>query len=213
MKRAITVRISVSVVLVILALVTWFKNGYLDLGGLRFFSIAVLSTTIILWLWDFWLWRFPLIQRLPGVPRSVRGTWKGTLISYWVNPETGGRLPPKIVYLVVHQTASLVSAKLYTDESKSTSVLAKISMDDGDPVLVYLYLNRPDIRVENRSRMHHGSVALDISGCPAARLRGHYWTDRDSKGELEFNHRCKRLADDFSTAAGYFETYGPDAGS
>jgi hypothetical protein len=61
------------------------------------------------------------------------------------------------------------------------------------------------MRVEHRSRMHHGSAVLDVSGRPAARLKGRYWTDRDSKGELEFVERNKKLADDFAEAMSYFE--------
>jgi hypothetical protein len=122
-----------------------------------------------------------------------------------VNPATGTSPSPKTVYLVIQQTATLVSVKLLTDESRSASSLANVSAVDGASVLSYLYLNRPDMRFEHRSRMHHGSTVLDISGCPARRLKGRYWTDRDSKGELEFVDRSKIFADDFAEAASYFE--------
>ncbi|GAB3890186.1 hypothetical protein GCM10029964_061290 [Kibdelosporangium lantanae] len=105
---------------------------------------------------------------------------------------------------MVHQTATLVSIKLFTDESRSTSTVADVSMVDGLPVLTYVYLNRPAMRVEDRSRMHHGSTALDVSGRPPSLLKGRYWTDRDSKGELEFTRWHKGLADDFAEAARYF---------
>ena len=97
------------------------------------------------------------------------------------------------------------SVKLLTDESRSSSSLAAVSAADGSSALDYLYLNRPDSRVEHRSRMHHGSTVLDISGNPAKRLKGRYWTDRDSKGELDFAERSKNLADDFEDAAALFE--------
>jgi hypothetical protein len=71
-------------------------------------------------------------------------------------------------------------------------------------MLTYLYLNRPDMRVEHRSRMHHGSTVLDISGSPSERLKGRYWTDRDSKGELDFTERVSKLAEDFDTATRLF---------
>jgi hypothetical protein len=95
--------------------------------------------------------------------------------------------------------------KLLTDESRSTSALANVSEVDGSVLLAYLYLNKPDMRVEHRSRIHHGSAVFDVSGCPARRLKGRYWTDRDSKGELEFVERSNKLADDFAEAAGYFQ--------
>jgi hypothetical protein len=96
--------------------------------------------------------------------------------------------------------------KLMTDESKSTSALANVSEADGSVMLTYMYLNKPDLRVEHRSRIHHGSTVFDVSGNPARRLKGHYWTDRDSKGELDFVERDKKkLADDFAEAAELFE--------
>ena len=205
MKRTITIRVVASVVVVVFAAGAWLTDGQLDLGWVRFFSAAVLTATLVLGLWDVWLWRLSPIQRVPGVPRCIRGTWQGTLTSFWVNPVTGKPPPPKTVYLVVHQTATLVSVKLLTDESRSTSTLANVSAVDGATVLTYLYLNRPDMRVEYRSRMHHGSTVLDVSGRPARLLKGRYWTDRDSKGELEFVERNKKLADDFTEAASYFE--------
>jgi hypothetical protein len=203
-KRTITIRIIVAVVVVVFVVGTWVQNGRPNLVALKFFSVAVLVSTVIFNLWDFRMWRLSFIQRIPGVPRSIRGTWKGTLSSFWVDPATGKQPPPKDVYLVVQQTGSVVVVKLLTDESKSTSALANVSEVDGSFMLTYLYLNKPDMRVEHRSRMHHGSAVLDISGCPARRLKGRYWTDRDSKGELEFVERSKKLADDFAEAEGFF---------
>jgi hypothetical protein len=94
--------------------------------------------------------------------------------------------------------------KLLTDESTSTSSLGQVSSLDGAFVLAYLYLNKPEMRVEHQSRMHHGSAVLDISGSPANHLKGRYWTDRDSKGELDFAERVNKLADDFGSATRLF---------
>lgn len=204
MKRTITIRVMVAVVVVVFVVGTWLQQGQLDLALLKFFSIAVLVSTAVFNLWDFWVWRLSFVQRIPGVPRSIRGTWKGTLSSFWVDPVTGKSPDPKDAYLVVRQTGSWVVVKLLTDESRSTSALADVSEVDRSFVLTYLYLNKPDMRVEHRSRMHHGSSVFDISGCPARRLKGRYWTDRDSKGELEFSQRSKKLADDFAEAASFF---------
>ncbi|MFJ2256868.1 hypothetical protein ACIOKD_00760 [Streptomyces sp. NPDC087844] len=207
MKMQIVIRAIVGVVVSIFMATAWAHDGKPDWGTLKLFSTAVFVCTMMFNVWDFWLWRLPWIQRIPGVgiPRSLRGTWKGTLTSFWVDPSTGHNPQPKTVYLVVHQTASQVSVKLLTNESKSVSDLAKVSEVDGSFLLTYLYLNKPDMRVEHRSRIHHGSTVFDVSGNPARRLKGRYWTDRDSKGELDFVERDKtKLADDFAEAAELF---------
>jgi hypothetical protein len=204
MKRSITIRVVAAVVITVLAAGAWLTSGTFDIGWLRFFSTGVFAATLVLALWDLWLWRLQLVQRIPVVPRCMRGTWEGTLTSFWVDPATGASPPPKTVYLVVHQTATLVTVKLFTDESRSTSTLGAVIAVDNAWTLAYLYLNRPDMHAENRSRMHHGSTVLDVSGNPATRLYGRYWTDRDSKGQLDFIKHRKNLADDFNEASGYF---------
>lgn len=60
------------------------------------------------------------------------------------------------------------------------------------------------MRHEEISRMHHGSAAMEISGQPARRIKGRYWTDRGTKGELNFSSHNKKVADDFEEAVSLF---------
>lgn len=205
MKGTITIRVVVGVVVVVFVIGTWLQDGTPDLAPFKLFSAAVLASVAVFNVWDFWLWRLPFVQRIPAVPRSIRGTWRGRLTSFWTDPATGRAPEPKIAYLAVQQTASHIVVKLLTDESRSSSALANVSDVDGSCILTYLYLNRPEMSVEHRSRMHHGSAVFDVSGSPVRRLKGRYWTDRDSKGELEFSERYRKLADDFDEAQSFFE--------
>jgi hypothetical protein len=205
MKQRFTVQVIVGIVVVVFLVGTWLKSRQIDLGWLKYFSTAVFVVTLVLAGWDVLIWRIPIVQRIPGIPRCIRGTWKGTLTSFWVDSATNSSPPPKTVYLVVRQTATAVSVRLLTDESRSTSYLGQIQEIDGSVTLAYIYLNRPEMSVEHRSRMHYGSAVFDISGLPATRLQGRYWTDRDSKGELDFVERRQRLADDFSNAENLFQ--------
>ena len=191
MRNRLLVQAVATVVVLVFAAGIWLTGGRVDVGWLRFFAAAVLVATGLLWVWERYLWRIPLIQRLGVVPRNLTGTWKGLLESFWEDPASGERVPAKLVYLVVRQTASTVSVILLTDESRSVSSLGVVSRGAGVASLDYLYLNRPESKVESRSRMHHGSASLDITGRPATRLRGRYWTDRDTKGELDFTERKK----------------------
>lgn len=205
MKQNITIRVIAAIVLLVFVVGTWVQSGQLNFGWLKFFSAAVLVATIVLTLWDLWLWKLGPAQLVPGVPRYIHGTWQGVLTTFWVDPVTGQRPAPKTVYLVVRQTATLVSVKLLTNESRSASSLAAVTAIDGTSELTYLYLNRPDARFEDRSRMHHGSTALVLSGQPVKRMKGRYWTDRDTKGELDFTARNKKLVDDFEEAEALFK--------
>jgi ABC-type nickel/cobalt efflux system permease component RcnA len=199
---------------VIACAVVVFALGIIVTGGeanpkwLQFYSYAVLAGVGALFLWDRWIWRTAWPQKLKAVPHDLNGTWEGVLTSFWKDPATGVSPPPKPAFLVIRQTSSTTSVTMLTDEMKSGSTFARVTRLDGDSSIAYMYLSKPANRVADRSRMHHGSTTLDISGTPATRLCGHYWTDRDSRGELDFTHRSAKHADDFQEAQGLF-----DAGS
>lgn len=204
MNRSIIVQVVAAIVVTVFAAGIWLTGGTPDLQWLRFFSAAVFIAVTALTIWDHWAWHLPFVQKLPQVPRDLRGTWKGTLESFWINPTTGSSPPIKAAYLVIRQSATTVSVVMLTNESRSKSSLATISDDGVSASLDYMYLNRPDSRFEYRSRMHHGSTSLDITRKPAVRLQGRYWTNRDSKGELDFNQRIVQFADDFLQAEAFF---------
>ncbi len=181
MRSRVLVQAVATIVVLVFAAGIWLTGGRVDIGWLRFFWAAVLLATGLLWLWERFLWKIPLIQRIGAVPRDVIGTWRGLLESFSEDPTTGKRVPAKPAYLVVRQTASTVSVILLTDESKSVSSLGVVSQGEGVASLDYIYLNRPGSKVEGRSRMHHGSASLDVTGLPATRLRGRLW---ESKGPI-----------------------------
>lgn len=204
MKYRVITQVVALIVIAVFAVGIWALGDTLDPEWLRFYSASVFLAALALNLWEWSGWRLRPVQRLRAVPRDLRGTWQGELTSFWEDPETGERPAPKPVYLVVRQTASTVSAVMFTDEAKSYSTLGRVRTKTDLSALEYLYEGRPDSRVEDRSRAHRGSTELDIVGRPATRLRGRYWTDRNSRGELDFRSREKRLADDFEGAASLF---------
>jgi len=208
MTNRTRVQLTAAIVVGVFAGGIWLTGGQLHSQWLRFYGAAVFLATVALSLWEAFIWRVPPVQRIQGVPRNVRGTWEGTLTSLWIDPETNAFPPPKTVYLVIRQRASSVSVALLTDESQSSSFMGQVDTLDGSTTLAYSYRNRPSASVEHRSRIHHGSTLLDVSGRPATRLSGKYWTDRDSRGELEFENRSNAIVDDFKAAEKLFSDGG-----
>ncbi|KYF65103.1 hypothetical protein [Sorangium cellulosum] len=156
-------------------------------------SAVVSGLSVLLLLWDAWLWRLDLLHPWPVSQPVLRGTWRGQL-----TPATGEPLP---IFLVVEQTFSTVETRTFTDESRSASIAARLDRVDGDFLLAAVYRNEPDLRLQKRSRVHRGAVALRVHGPRPAELRGCYWTDRDTKGELHFERVSRQLASDFKSAA------------
>ena len=195
------IRVVAIIVSAVFVIGSWLTTGKADLSFLRYFSIAVLVVTIALAVWDKWLWKTRLAQMIPGVSRDVSGTWEAKLESLWVDPTTGKVPPIKTVYLVIRQSSSTASIALISNESKSRSSTARVIQEDGSWLLHYIYTNEPDVTLLKQSPIHHGSGVLFITGNPAKRVSGAYWTDRDSKGKLILERRTRRLGEDFRDCA------------
>lgn len=198
------VQLVAAVVVGVFALGILLSGDDVEVGWLRFYSVAVAAALLSLWVWEHLLWHVSWMQRLKLAPPDVRGTWRGALASQWINPQTGKQIAPKTAFLVVRQTFSRTTVTLITDESVSHSSLALVRTANGTAGIDYMYQNKPRSSVEDRSRMHHGSASLSITGRPATRLHGWYWTDRDTRGELHFGRRSEGFADDFDGAEALF---------
>ena len=182
----------------------WSVGSPPELKWLRAYSLAVFIVIMLWAAWDRRLWRFACFQTMQFVPPSIAGTWKGELRSQWTDTDSKSGTPRKTVYLVVKQAFSSVSVVLLTDESQSEtcSVLAKVTKDDG---LGYLYLNEPEMNAQESSHMHRGAAMFRLSDTPVATLRGRYWTDRGTGGELIFKERRSKYAEDYEMAVRLFE--------
>ena len=157
------------------------------------YSFAVGVVILLLFAFEQWLWRVPPLARLLHCP-VLRGTWKGQLQSNWIDPATGHGIPAIELYVVVRQTYSTISLRLMTTESTSRSLVASLEAPHDDvPRLASTYQNIPGLLIQDRSRIHHGALMLEVYGNPANRLGGSYWTDRDTKGQLSLDSRAEKL--------------------
>lgn len=198
-------QVVVAVVVAVFAVGILAGGDEVKVAWLKYYAAAVLAVTVAYSAWENLLWRSPIAQKMRGVPRSVRGTWRGTLTSLWVDPATGRSPDMKTVYLVVRQSASTAHVTLFSDETTSRSSLARLTETDSGAALDYLYLDTPRPAVRHRSPIHHGSGSLQVVGRPAVSLSGRFWTDRDSKGEVQFTARRAALAEDYGSASALFD--------
>lgn len=174
--------------------VTWLRS----LGGVA--GVLVVGV----FLFDRYAWRWPGVRRFT-TRRVLHGTWKGELVSTWIDPDTHKPRPPIECYLVVHQTYSEISATLLTAESTSRSITCAVQDPTaGQCLLTAIYQNVPDLLVQDRSRIHRGGILLEIADSPPTSLKGFYWTDRDTKGQIEFEAHVTETAGRFETARTLF---------
>lgn len=153
------------------------------------FEVAVsdifktISINAILWLgfvkWG-WKWKifYPWLVPFP----NLEGEWEGHLNSNY--PE---KQEDKIgTEIRIHQTFFNIQVRIKTGESRSYSTAASfdIDKDRGLQQLFYSYLNTPKSSVRKRSEIHYGTTLLNFEGFKVQEMDGHYWTDRESTGEI-----------------------------
>ena len=161
-------------------------------------SYSITCLAAVLWVWEGWLWSWRGFHPWLTTRPDLRGTWKGYVISNWVDPKTNKGRGHIEAYLVIRQKFFSIDVRLHTAESGSTTLSAKIIEDaEGLHTVAVLYENTPGIHLRQRSPIGHGGMLLHVRGNPIHQLDGEYWTERQTKGEARFQARAATLCADF----------------
>ena len=180
-------------------------GGDLSPSFIRPFSVVVGILVFLLSQFELWIWRLPPLRGWFVQRPNLRGTWRVLLTSNWRNPDTEQSVAPITGYLVVRQTYSSLSLRLLTAESSSELLGAQIlRAEDGTFKIAGVYRNEPKLAVRHRSAIHYGGLVLVLEGNPPTALEGHYWTDRDTRGEIEATERQKKAFQTFDAANSFF---------
>ena len=85
------------------------------------------------------------------------------------------------------QSYTTLHVRMMSSQSDGELVCASLlKKEDGGFRLVGTYRNEPHIMQRATSPIHYGTFLMDIEGssnAPTA-MRGHYWTDRGTRGEM-----------------------------
>ena len=193
-------------VLLIIAIVVW--GLFLWILGIELtwdyakpYSLTLAVLTSFLWLFDKYLWKVwptSLFYRRP----NLNGTWQVTLQSSYIDPETNKHAAEIKAYAAVRQTFSSISIRMMTEQSESSLVSGRLSIqDDGVAYLYGVYQNDPKILLRsNVSEIHYGSFKYKVLSNPPRELIGHYWTDRNTSGSIRLFDRRRDIFDSFSHA-------------
>lgn len=136
---------------------------------------AIAFSAIVILLYERWLWRINPFEKVPRLKRRYIGTLYTTYNDKQIE---------KSLELEIHQTLLSVKVVLVTDESKSKSISASIDKIQDEWQLVYCYINVPRANVRERSEIHYGTAMICIED--PKEMRGDYYTDRKTQGEMKF---------------------------
>ena len=189
-------------ILLVLSAIIWFLFAYfagLDLSKISdFFGLipeVITLDLIAITIFVKWLWRW---KRFRGwlVPfPDLNGTWLGEIRSEWIDQEKCKKIPPIPAMLTVRQTFFSTSCVMQTKEMRSDSYGEEFQIDEERQIkqFIYSYVSRPKISLQERSNIHHGTVLFEVIGSPKMKLKGRYWTDRKTIGEMEFIFHSKKI--------------------
>lgn len=147
-----------------------------------------------------WLWRLPYLQGWLIPYPDLEGTWTGTLQTTWIDPKTKKAPGPIPMKLVITQSFDSTRCVMHTKESSSFSTSAAFHRDEGDGVITlsYIYTNRPEITIRNRSSIHDGAARLSVISKRKKELRGEYWTSRGTTGNIQLKYKSSERDESFS---------------
>ena len=153
---------------------------------------------LVVWVFLRWLWRWRIFRPWLVPFPNLNGTWTGHVQSDWVNPETNEGIGPIPAMLTIKQRLFLISCVMHSEEMKSDSYSEgfRIDADRQLKQMTYTYTSKPRPSVSQRSVPHDGTVLLDIVETPKLKLKGRYWTERETTGEIELEFLKKELLEE-----------------
>ncbi len=157
---------------------------------------------LLLLVFDKWAWSFRFLHPWFVARPYIKGTWKGLLHAEYVDPTTNQKVPPIEVYLVIRQTYFSIHARLLTRESSSEAMAMEIpKAADGVYTVASIYRNTPRQDHRDHSPIHHGAMLIHVEGDPVKALRAEYWTDRLTRGRIDFAEKNDTIYFEFETAS------------
>jgi len=196
--------------IIYLAALAWTAILYFNHDVVKSTWLGPLSTaiTVVLYVvmaFDLWLWKIPILHGWFVKRPVIDGTWRVEIRSTWVDPATGAAIAPVEGYMIIRQTFSTLSLRLLTEESSSELVGTEIVCSaDGLYCVSGVYRNEPRFLVRGRSPIHYGAVWLKVIEQPSKEIFGHYWTDRETGGEMTLTLQQKKKFQTFAAAKEFY---------
>lgn len=171
---------------------------------------TVTSTVVLLSIaFELWLWKLPFLHGWLVKRPVIEGTWRAELRSNWKDA-SGAIISPIEGYVVIRQTFLNLSLRLLTKESSSYLVGTEIVCSvDSQYCVSGVYRNEPRYQERDHSEIHYGAVWLQVIDTATKMLHGHYWTDRNTAGEMRLTDRRKPKFQDFISAQSYYAQTPP----
>lgn len=142
-------------------------------------TYASTFTTFVVILYVTILWRINPFEKVPKLKKE----YIGTLVSTYDNTK-------KDIKILVNQNLFETRITFESNESSSKSITANFYDEYGTQMLSFGYINNPKAIYKDKSPIHYGMCILEIKD--KDHLLGQYFTDRDTKGDIELQGVSKK---------------------
>lgn len=149
-------------------------------------------------------WKWNIFRHRLVLCPNLNGTWNGWIKSTWHDEEFNKTHDSIPAIMTIKQSLFKISFKMRTEEMTSRSFISGFEIDDENQIkrVSYSYDSLPIERVIERSRQNVGTAMFDLeeefdpeTQKNQSKLRGRYWTDRKTTGEIEMNFFDKKILD------------------
>jgi len=139
-------------------------------------SLIVAFFRRVLWGW----WPLSIFAKVP----DLRGSWEIEIDS---NFDKESRDEPIKGTAIIRQTFDTLSIRTKTDSQTSFLIAHSIIRHSDDVYEVTgVYQSDPDLDLRgSQSEIHYGAFRYSINGPPVDEMKGHYWTDRNTRGKIQ----------------------------
>lgn len=204
MASARYVKAILYVAVAVWAIVLLVSGKTLSSSLLRPLSTVTSVVVLLSMAFELWLWKLPLLHGWFIKRPVIEGTWKAEIRSNW-RDVAGAEIPAIQGFVIIRQTLFNLSLRLLTEESSSHLVGTEIVCSvDGLYCVSGVYRNEPRYQDRGHSQIHYGAMWLQVIETPTQMLEGHYWTDRNTAGELRLTERQKNKFQDFKSAQAHY---------
>lgn len=184
------------VIATLTSVICWFMGDQVFTLGFVADCIGTSVTVITVFSWFFCnvAWKWKMFRKWLVLVPNLNGSWRGKLISDWINPETNSKLAPIDATLSIKQSLFRTSCVMKTGESGSRSIASAFIIEPDNQIckLVYTYQNDPNQTIQDRSRIHYGTAMLDVNVTgQSIVLDGSYFTGRNTSGQMIFMYEAK----------------------
>lgn len=199
-KTKATIFLIVSIIISFLVMIVLKKEFDQLLDWLSITSYVITIEFFCFWLFSTYLWKLRIFRNWLVPFPDLTGTWVGYLQTTWQDPETGKTPAPIKCMLVINHNYYRIKVNFLSAESISYSYSEEIKFEKDTNLkrVSYQYTNEPSIILHDRSKSHDGTMVLALIEKDTLKLKGVYYTDRKSTGEIEVSLQTRKLLDDLS---------------